>query len=772
MLKYSVLFCSLLIAGVSWSAASSAQTAYDGSMPEDKVKPPTAAQRFVFPVPGGHLAFVPYGPNVIRVTYTTGTDDPLIPSGWGTIASPSGETAWTVAGDTLKSSAMVLKVNKADGTFTATRPDGGSIVHYLGGKLTPTTLSGQPTLRVDAGFSADADEHYFGLGQHQNTPVDLRGLKLRVWHDYYAERGGRQTVGFPFLVSTRHYAILWDNPARTQAEIAVDGKTTWSSEAGTAVAFYLMVADNSDGIYTQYRALTGTAPLPPRAALGLIQSKARYASQQELTAVAQGYRSRHDPCDILVVDWFHWNKLGDLALAPKAWPDPKAMNAQLHGMGFHTMITVWPGFATGSLNSDEVIGKKLVLTNADGSVAANPKDGMHRDATIDSTNPAARVWLWNKVRNGYRADGFDYFWMDETEPDIEWHNMFCHLGPCAFVYNIYPLVHTSSLYEGLRSVGNERVLILARDAYIGAQRNGTTFWSSDIHPSWQALQEQIPTGLNVCASGLPYWSSDTAGWTGLPRASHPQHLLLDPSDARDTVGQDDDYPELFVRWFQYSVFCPTFRLHGSRKHNEVWSYGKAAEPILVKYLKLRYQLLPYIYAQARKAEQTGAPFMRALFMDFPSDPNVLHLNDEYMFGPAFLVAPVTSQDTTSRTVYLPAGTDWYDFWTNQRYTGGQNIVAAAPIDQLPLFVRAGSILPLGEDIENTTQPQKIAELRIYPGADGEATIYSDDGHTYDYESGQCQTAVLHYQDKSRTVQSSGASPLLSPGLPTHIIDSK
>ena len=448
------------------------------------------------------------------------------------------------------------------------------------------------------------------------------------------------------------------------------------------------------------------------------------------------------------------------------------MNAQLHGLGFHTMVTVWPGFATGSANIEEVIKKKLVLTNADGSVAANPKDGMHRDATIDSTNPAARVWLWEKVRDGYRADGFDYFWMDETEPDVEWHNMFCHLGPCAFVYNIYPLLHTSSLYEGLRSVSNERVLILARDAYIGAQRNGTTFWSSDIHPSWQALQEQIPTGLNVCASGLPYWSSDTAGWTGLPRASHPQHLLLDPSDARDTVGQDDDYPELFVRWFQYSVFCPTFRLHGSRKHNEVWSYGKAAEPILVKYLKLRYQLLPYIYAQAHKAEQTGAPFMRALFMDFPSDPNVLGLNDEYMFGPAFLVAPVTKQDTTSRTVYLPAGTDWYDFWTNQRYTGGQSIVAAAPIDQLPLFVRAGSILPLGEDIENTTQPQKIVELRIYPGADGEATIYSDDGHTYDYESGQCQTAVLHYQDKTRTVQSSGASPLLSPGLPPHIIDPK
>jgi alpha-D-xyloside xylohydrolase len=768
------LYATLLIllgAAASWPVAF-AEVAYNGSMPEDEVKLPTAAERWVFPTPGGCLAFVPYGPKIIRVTYTSGPTDSVIPSGWGTIASPSGETAWTVSGDTLQSSAMVLKVDKTDGTFTATRPDGGSICRYLGGTLTPVTLSGKPTMRVDAAFSADADEHYFGLGQHQNTPVDLRGLKLPVWHDYKGPGSNRQVIGFPFLVSTHNYAILWDNPARTQAQIAVDGKTSWSSEAGQAIGFYLIVADNSDGIYTQYRALTGTAPLPPKAALGLIQSKARYASQQELTEVAQGYRSRHDPCDILVVDWFHWNKLGDLALSAKFWPDPKAMNAQLHSLGFHTMITVWPGFATGSLNDQEVISKKLVLTNADGSVAANPKDSMHRDATIDSTNPAARAWLWGKVRDGYRADGFDYFWMDETEPDVEWHNMFCHLGPCAFVYNIYPLVHTSALYEGQRSVSNERVLILARDAYIGAQRNGTTFWSSDIRPSWQALREQVPTGLNVCASGLPYWSSDTAGWQGLPRASHPAHLLLDPSDARDTVGQDDDYPELFVRWFQYSVFCPTFRLHGSRKHNEVWSYGKAAEPILVKYLKLRYRLLPYIYAQAHKAEETGAPLMRALFMDFPSDPKVVGLNDEYMFGPAFLVAPVTSQDATSRTVYLPAGTDWYDFWTNQRYTGGQSITTAAPIDELPLFMRAGSILPFGSEIENTTQPQKIAELRVYPGADGDATIYSDDGHTYNYESGQYQVASVHYDDKTKAVRVSGATTLLPADLHPSIVQAK
>jgi alpha-D-xyloside xylohydrolase len=262
---------------------------------------------------------------------------------------------------------------------------------------------------------------------------------------------------------------------------------------------------------------------------------------------------------------------------------------------------------------------------------------------------------------------------------------------------------------------------------------------------------------------MAYWSNDIGGWEYLPAEHRPAHKpLLDPSDARDNVGAYDDYPELYTRWFEYASFCPIFRAHGSRRYNEVWSYGKAAEPILIKYLKLRYQLLPYIYSLGYRTHQTGAPYMRALFMDFPDDPKVAGLTDEYMFGPAFLVAPVTEQGATRRTVYLPAGTDWYNYWTNERVPGGQTIEVDAPIDTLPLFVRAGSIVPLGEPIESTSQAQKIAKVRVYPGADADFTLYQDDGKTYAYEKGDYSSTRLHWDDAARKLTREGAQAWTGP----------
>ncbi len=246
------------------------------------------------------------------------------------------------------------------------------------------------------------------------------------------------------------------------------------------------------------------------------------------------------------------------------------------------------------------------------------------------------------------------------------------------------------IYDGFRRDVDHRALILSRDAYPGAQHNGTIFWSSDIYPTWDTLRRQIPTGLDVTASGIAYWGNDIGGWQYLPAEHHPAHPpLLDPSDARDNVGGYDDYPELYTRWFEYGAFEPNFRTHGSRRYNEVWSYGKQAEPILEKYLRLRYQLMPYIYSLGYQTNQTGAPYMRALFMDFPQDAKVADMGDEYMFGPAFLVAPVTEQGATSRMVYLPAGTDWYNYWTKERMSGGQTMRVDAPIDTLPLFRSRG-----------------------------------------------------------------------------------
>jgi alpha-D-xyloside xylohydrolase len=246
---------------------------------------------------------------------------------------------------------------------------------------------------------------------------------------------------------------------------------------------------------------------------------------------------------------------------------------------------------------------------------------------------------------------------------------------------------------------------------------------------------------------MPYWSTDIGGWQYLPATHKPAHPpLLDASDARDNVGGYDDYPELYTRWFEYGVFQPTFRSHGSRKQNEVWSYGKQAELILEKYLRLRYELMPYIYSLGYAANQTGAPFMRGLFLDFGNDPETAQIGDEYMFGPALLVAPVTDQGATTRSVYLPAGSDWYNFWTNERLHGGQHITVAAPIDTLPLFVRAGSILPLGSKVESTEDQQTIAKIRVYSGANGSFELYDDDGHTYDYEHGDMKLTDLRWDD--------------------------
>jgi alpha-D-xyloside xylohydrolase len=323
------------------------------------------------------------------------------------------------------------------------------------------------------------------------------------------------------------------------------------------------------------------------------------------------------------------------------------------------------------------------------------------------------------------------------------------------------------VYEGFRRDfgDSRRVMILARAAYLGAQRNGTVFWSSDIVSTWDMLKRSIPAGLNFAASGMAYWDTDIAGFfsPSIPADYHAAHKpLIDGSDVRGTIGSYEDYPELFVRWFEWGAFQPVMRAHGERDHNEVWSYGKQAQPILAKYLKLRYQLLPYTYSIAFRSYQTCAPFMRALFMDFPNDPQVANIPDEYMYGPAFLVAPVTEQGATHRTVYLPAGSDWYDYWTDQRLQGGQTIVADARIDTLPLFVKAGSIVPLGSDVQSGQERQTIASVRIYPGANGSFTLFQDDGRTYGYEKGGGSITKLTWEDATHRLRHEGPSAWRKP----------
>jgi alpha-D-xyloside xylohydrolase len=743
------------------------------------------------------IVLEPYAPNVLRVTLSLQKGKATAAPGFGFVAhaSPEGWTHQsTDAADSYRSSRMIITVDvnrpgnpsrteRDIGKFfngsappahiTITTPEGRKLLEMTGwsmsvpnykdgnaGILHDKRPSDEAFYQVGATFVSPDDEHYYGLGQNQEGFLDHRGHTVECWHNYTAT--GAPSICVPFVVTNKGYGLIWDNPSKTTVMPGFNEQTNWISQVGNRVSFFVIAGENVDEIYSGYRLLTGATPMLPKAAYGFVQCKQRYITQEEMLNVAKGYRERHLPADVLVLDWFYYDTMGQLDFVPDRFPDPTAMNKQLHDMGFQTMISVWPRFTKKSRYYDFILKKGWFEHLADGT----PTTGLPYDragSDVDTSNPDATRWYWSVIRDNILSKGFDSLWMDETEPDLPPNGSYFSVGPGTRYFNIYPLVHTGAIYDGFRRDVKHRALILSRDAYLGSQRNGTMVWSSDIYPTWDAFKRQIPTGLDFTASGMAYWTNDVGGWQYLPPEHHPAHPpLLDPSDARENVGGYDDYPELYTRWFEYGAFLPIMRTHGSRKYNEVWSYGKQAEPILEKYLRLRYQLMPYIYSLGYKAYQTGAPFMRALFMDFPNDPRVVDIRDEYMFGPAFLVAPVTEQGATSREVYLPAGIDWYNYWTNERVHGGQTIRADAPIDVLPLFVRAGSIVPLGSAIESTAQEQKIEKVRVYPGADGEFTLYSDDGRTYAYEKGEFKTTRLRWDDTAQKLSHDGAAAWTEP----------
>jgi len=750
------------------------------------------AQQLVLTRANSTVVLEPFAPNIIRVSLSLDHAAALQGPGIGIIATAAAE-GWSHAEargeDTFQSDRIVIHISPeshwtAGGTqadiaryFNGSTPNvgirietrlGKSLLNMRGWQMAvPNYKDGNagilhdrrpgdhPFFEVGATFAAPDDEHYYGLGQNQQGFLDLRGHSLDCAHNYNAAAG--PSVCVPFVVTNKGYAILWDNPSKTRVDFGFNGQTRWTSQVGQRVSFFVISGDTYDELYTGYRRLTGSVPMLPRYAYGYIQSKQRYTSQQEILDVARGYRQRHLPADVMVVDWFYFTQMGQMDMNPECWPDPAAMNNELHELGFHSMISVWPRFEPGDRYYNDLLKHGWFEHLEDGT----PTNGLPYDragSDIDTTNPDAASWFWDHINQNIISKGFDALWADETEPDLPPNGSYFSIGPGTEYFNVYPYFHTKALYDGFRrDLADRRAFILSRDAYLGAQHNGATFWSSDIAPTWDTLKRQIPTGLNFVASGMPYWSTDIGGWQYLPVSHKPERApLLDPGDARDNVGHYDDYPELYVRWFEYATFQPTMRAHGSRNFNEVWSYGKQAEPILEKYLRLRYQLLPYIYSLGYSSNQTGAPFMRGLFMDFGSDPNTATIRDEYMFGPALLIAPVTEQGMTSRKVYLPSGTDWYNFWTNERVRGGQLITVSAPIDTLPIFVRSGSILPLGVPVENASEKQALAELRIYRGADGDFTLYNDDGATYAYESGRSEITHLHWSEASGKLQHTGA----------------
>ncbi|HEY6448359.1 MAG TPA: TIM-barrel domain-containing protein [Acidobacteriaceae bacterium] len=598
-------------------------------------------------------------------------------------------------------------------------------------RLTPATTGGTATQSAQAWFALTTDEHLYGLGQHQNGLLNQRNLEMELSQD-------NTNISVPFFLSSKGYGLLWNNGSVTRWNNRFQPVLTMQSSFADAVDYYFIYGPDFDRIIGAYRALTGAAPLFPRWAYGFWQSKLAYASQAEIEDIAARYRNLGLPLDAIVLDAGWESVMGSRVFTPR-FPDPRAMMQTLHSEHVHLMASIWPIFQPGSATFDAMEKNGGFVSGGDPMPPYYPGTRLY-----DAFNPAARQLYWQQVKDSLYDIGVDAFWMDSTEPlDMygEEHGPMLAgtttaLGNGSKYANVYPLMTTAAIYDGQRATtSQQRVFTLTRSAFLGMQRNAAAAWSGDIATNFDTLRREIPAGLNDSLSGFPYWTTDIGGFLGGDTSS--------PA-----------YRELFVRWFQYGSFCPVFRVHGTRTNNEneLWSDGAQAQTILALYDRLRYRLFPYIYTVAAKTTFEGYTPMRALAFDFRTDGAALSVSDEFMLGPSLLVAPVTAAGAESRDVYLPAGVDWYDFWAGKRTKGGQTVRRATPLAVMPVYVRAGSILPMGPEMEYASQkPADPIELRIYPGSDGSFRLYEDDGVTYDYEKGAYSWIPMQWDEAARTL---------------------
>ena len=600
--------------------------------------------------------------------------------------------------------------------------------------LRPVEVNGEKTFHTEVSFPIyGSHEGLYGLGQHQAGVWNYRGETVDLSQE-------NTNIAIPLLVSTNGYGIFWNNSSRSVVNNRFIHALYLSAEVADRIDYYFIYGPEPDAIIGRYRELTGEVPLFGRWAYGFWQCKNKYESQQEIETIAARYRAEHIPVDNIVQDWFWWIIMGQMTWN-KNYPDPQAMIDTLHKEHFHLMVSIWPYFRPGSATYDEFDKNGWFIAKTI-QPSFHPVD----QALYDATNTAARKQYWANANTALFQKGVDAWWLDTDEPETEARedNILTTnkiaLGSGARYANIYPLFHTLGVSEGQQAASQDkRVFILSRSAYAGTQRYGVTAWSGDVLSDWVTFARQIPAGLNYAISGMPYWTTDIGGFISGGN-------LYDPK-----------FRELFVRWFQFGAFSPIFRVHGTRNpsENELWSYGPDAEKILVDYDTLRYRLMPYIYSQAWQVTSHHGTLMRPLVMDWREDVEAQNTGDEYMFGPSILVSPVTTLGATSRTVYLPQAT-WYDFWTGEKQEGAKRIQADAPLNKLPLFVRAGSIIPMGPKMEWTTEkPADPIELRIYPDADGDFTFYEDANDGYAYQKGAHATIAMHWDDAAKTLTLGG-----------------
>jgi alpha-D-xyloside xylohydrolase len=642
---------------------------------------------------------------------------------WAASEYTTSETANDVV---ITTAALVVTVSKSSGAISYRDQSSSTLCAESPTTvkdLTAITKYSNAPYSFTTNFLIASDESIYGFGHYPLTDkkLDWKGSNSELYPARYTTSGDLLTI--PVAISNRGYGIFWDNILNTlswqQSNSIMSVKATYAP----FLDYYFMYGPQIDTIIKAYRDISGKPPMFGKWVMGFHQSKCAYNSQAEVLSIAKEFRNRKIPIDNIITDWNWWTDWGTFQFKPAQWPNPTAMNDSLHnGLHCHSQLSIWTVFNPGNPNYDELNGAGCL--GAGGFPNGNAKYNNVFMTKCDSI-------YWKQVSQQIWTKKFDAIWNDATEGDmyanIDWRSP------------AYALMVCKTSYEGQRAITNDkRVYTLTRSAWAGQQRYGFTLWSGDIQTDFAELKRQIPAGLNYCMSGMPYWCTDIGGY-------------WKQTDA-----------ETMTRWFEFGTFCPVFRVHGSAD-KEPWRYGAAAEKTMTDYIKLRYRLMPYIYSLAWKVTSEGYTMMRGLLMDFKNDVTARNSVNQFMFGPALLVNPVTDAAVTSRQVYLPAG-KWIDFWTGSATNGGATVTAAAPLQTIPMYVPAGSILPMGPDLQYATEkPADTIELRVYPGADGSFTLYEDENDNYNYEKGQYATIPITWNDVAQTL-TIGARQGTFPGM--------
>jgi alpha-D-xyloside xylohydrolase len=674
----------------------------------------------------------------------------------------------------LRTQSITARIDKQNYNISFSKSDGTVLLSENEKNLQPAEVAGEKCYHIKQSYKYSENESLYGLGSYMDGEVRLNGKKVTMLQK------NREDV-VPVIISSNKYSILWDNYSLGEFNDVKGSYYLWSSVADE-INYFFMYGDNLDHLVSSYRQLTGKAPMYPKWAFGYIQSKQKYNTQNEIVSVVKGFRDRKFPLDLIVQDWQYWpeGQWGQKSFNRKNYPDPQKMMDDIHAMNTKIMISIWPDMAQGGPNN----------------TAMKAIDGLLNDnAHLNIFKPEARQLYWKQANDSLFHYGIDGWWADCSEGyDSDWTSPYFKLpsvqgdkvnsdkltgmfGSGRYI-NSYALMHTKGLFEGQRATTSaKRVFILTRSAFAGLQKYGASYWSGDVSANWEEFRAQIPAGLNFCMTGIPYWTTDIAGYF----IKHEPGWWF--SNGVFEKGQEDKgFLELYTRWFQFAAFCPLFRAHGADFPREPWAFvtqDSLTYRALLKFTNLRYRLIPYLYSIAWRVTNENYTLMRALPFDFMNDSATYNINNQYMFGPSFLVNPVVEplyylpnsikvegsiqpdansntkleakSNSYTRSVYLPKGTQWFDFWTGKSYSGGITVKADASFETMPLYVKAGSIIPMGPFIQYSSEKTDPLEIRIYPGASGEFVLYEDENDNYNYEKGVYSLIEFHWNNALKTL---------------------